>query len=66
MSTVTIRPLEQSDHADWRRLWTAYLTFYEATVSEDVYATTWKRLFTDRRVRAEGFHRRCSTARRSA
>ena len=37
MSDITIRPLEQSDHADWRRLWTAYLTFYEATVSEDVY-----------------------------
>ena len=29
----------------WRRLWTGYLTFYKATVPEEVYATTWKRLF---------------------
>ncbi|TIV73173.1 MAG: GNAT family N-acetyltransferase, partial [Mesorhizobium sp.] len=25
MSEITIRPLAQSDHADWRRLWTDYL-----------------------------------------
>src|SRR5687767_4231461 len=29
-----------SDLAEWRRLWTAYLEFYKATVSEDVYRTT--------------------------
>jgi GNAT superfamily N-acetyltransferase len=46
MSSITIRPLEQSDHAEWRRLWTAYLVFYKTSVPEDVYATTWKRLFT--------------------
>ena len=54
MSAITIRPLEQSDHADWRRLWTAYLTFYEATVSEDVYQTTWKRLFADAEFEPKG------------
>ncbi len=42
---VTIRPLAQSDHAEWRRLWTAYLAFYETTLPEDVYASTWARLF---------------------
>ena len=42
---VTIRPLKQSDHAEWRRLWTAYLAFYETTLPEDVYASTWARLF---------------------
>ena len=47
MPSINIRPLEQSDHAEWRRLWTAYLAFYETTVPEDVYATTWTRLFTD-------------------
>jgi GNAT superfamily N-acetyltransferase len=46
MSAVTVRPLEQSDHADWRRLWTAYLEFYETTVPEEVYAATWQRLFS--------------------
>lgn len=45
--TVTIRPLQQSDHADWRRLWTDYLTFYETSVPEAVYRTSWARLFAD-------------------
>ena len=44
MSTVTIRPLRASDEAEWRRLWTGYLTFYKATVSEEVYRTTFARL----------------------
>lgn len=43
-TSLTIRPLEQSDEADWRRLWTAYLEFYESSVSEEVYATTFERL----------------------
>lgn len=47
MASLVIRPLEQGDHADWRRLWTDYLTFYKATASEEVYATTWQRLFTE-------------------
>ncbi|TJV46642.1 MAG: GNAT family N-acetyltransferase, partial [Mesorhizobium sp.] len=34
MSEITIRPLAQSDHADWRRLWTAYLTFYETRLPD--------------------------------
>lgn len=55
MSEITVRPLEQSDHADWRRLWTAYLTFYETSVSEEVYALTWKRLFTPGEFEPKGF-----------
>lgn len=43
-TSLTIRPLEQRDEADWRRLWTAYLEFYESSVSEEVYATTFERL----------------------
>ena len=42
---VTVRPLEQSDRAEWQRLWTDYLTFYKTTVPEAVYETTWRRLF---------------------
>lgn len=45
MPAVTVRSLEQSDQSEWRRLWTAYLEFYKATVPEEVYAATWKRLF---------------------
>lgn len=55
MSAVTIRPLEEGDHADWTRLWTAYLDFYETRVGEDVYATTWARLFDDGEFEPSGF-----------
>ena len=44
MPDLTIRPIEPADEAAWRRLWTAYLEFYETTVPEEVYATTFKRL----------------------
>ncbi|WP_157016462.1 GNAT family N-acetyltransferase [Mesorhizobium xinjiangense] len=45
MTDITIRPLEQADHAEWHRMWTAYLEFYKTSVPEEVYATTWARLF---------------------
>ncbi|MGC9371450.1 MAG: GNAT family N-acetyltransferase [Paracoccaceae bacterium] len=47
MSELTIRPLRAEDEADWRRLWTAYLEFYESSVPEEVYATTFRRLLGD-------------------
>ena len=43
---VRIRPIGPDDEAEWRRLWTDYLTFYEASVSEEVYATTFARLLS--------------------
>lgn len=42
--TLTIRPLTAADHADWHRLWTAYLAFYETTLPDQVFATTFSRL----------------------
>lgn len=53
MPTI-VRPLQQSDHADWRRLWTAYLTFYETTLADDVYANTWQRLFDEGEFEPKG------------
>lgn len=47
MTELVIRPLRRDDEAHWRRLWTDYLVFYEATVSEDVYRTTFSRLLGD-------------------
>ena len=47
MEGMEIRPPTLDDEADWRRLWTEYLNFYETTVTEEVYAETWKRLHTD-------------------
>ena len=42
--TLTIRPLRAGDEPDWRRLWAGYLAFYETTLPETVYATTFARL----------------------
>jgi len=42
--TLTIRPLAADDESDWRRLWTAYLAFYESGVTEEVYRSTFARL----------------------
>ena len=45
--SLTIRPLEAGDEAAWRALWTGYLTFYESSVPEEVYASTFARLLGD-------------------
>ncbi len=45
--TTTIRPLGAADEAEWRRLWTGYLEFYETSVTEQVYRTTFARLLGD-------------------
>ncbi|GGE24991.1 Acetyltransferase (GNAT) family protein [Gemmobacter megaterium] len=42
--SVTIRPLRQEDEAQWRRLWTGYLEFYDSSVPDAVYAATFARL----------------------
>lgn len=44
MPQIDIRPLRATDEADWRRLWAAYLAFYETTLPEQVYQTTFARL----------------------
>ena len=42
--TVEIRPLTTADETEWRRLWKAYLAFYETELPEEIYATTFARL----------------------
>jgi hypothetical protein len=44
MSRTVIRPLHADDEGEWRRLWTAYLAFYETVLPEEVYASTFARL----------------------
>ena len=44
MSDITIRYLESGDEAEWRRLWTGYLEFYESTVPEAVYRSSFDRM----------------------
>lgn len=44
--TLTLRPVTAADEADWRRLWTAYLDFYQTALPEAVYARTFRRIVT--------------------
>ena len=46
LDALLIRDPRPEDEAAWRRLWAGYVAFYEAEVSEDVTAATWRRLFT--------------------
>ena len=46
MADLTIRPLDAVDEAEWRRLWTLYLKYYESTVADAVYETTFARLLS--------------------
>ena len=41
---ATIRPLRPDDHDQWRQLWTGYLQFYQTSVPDEVYASTFARL----------------------
>ena len=44
MAGLVIRPLVIDDEADWRRLWSAYLAFYETVLPEEIYRSTFARL----------------------
>ncbi|KPU84397.1 GCN5 family acetyltransferase [Marinosulfonomonas sp. PRT-SC04] len=44
---LIIRPLTAQDESQWRRLWCAYLAYYESTVSEAIYARSFARLLGD-------------------
>ena len=52
---IEIRPFRQGDHAEWRKLWTAYLDFYETKLPDEVYETSWKRLFSEGEFEPRGF-----------
>ena len=42
--SVSIRPLQDGDFQAWKQLWHAYLTFYETTVEDIVYETSFDRI----------------------
>lgn len=44
---TTVRPLRESDRADWQEMWTGYLEFYESSVTPEVYDSTFARLLGD-------------------
>ncbi len=45
--TLTIRPVTAADQIEWRRLWTGYLEYYETSVAEEVYQTSFARLLSE-------------------
>lgn len=44
---IFIRPIGAADESDWRRLWRAYLAFYQTELPEAVFAATFARLISD-------------------
>lgn len=46
MAAVEIRPVVASDEQEWRRLWAAYLSFYETSLPEKIYVITFQRLLS--------------------
>ena len=45
MPDFSVRPIRRADRAQWAPLWRAYLTFYRASVSDEVTNATWARIF---------------------
>ncbi len=45
--TVTITRFSAEDRPRWTELWSAYLTFYQASLPDAVYERTWTRLLQD-------------------
>lgn len=43
---LTIRFLRAGDEPEWRQLWTLYLEYYESSVPEAVYRSTFARLLS--------------------
>jgi GNAT superfamily N-acetyltransferase len=54
-ASLEIRPIQPGDEPDWRRLWKAYLAFYETTLPEEIYALTFSRLLSGAAVEYAGF-----------
>ncbi len=50
---ISIRPIKETDRAEWSRLWTAYLEFYETSVPPKVYDSSFARLLGND---AQDFH----------
>ena len=45
--SITIRPVEQNDRAQWNALYQGYAEFYKVTQTQDMRDTVWSWLFND-------------------
>ena len=52
--SVSIRPLRDGDFQAWKHLWHAYLEFYETTVEDIVYETSFDRIRSDQNLSQNG------------
>ena len=46
MTAIRISRPEAGDRAEWDRLWTAYLAFYETVLPEEIHDSTWRRVLS--------------------
>ncbi len=53
--TLLIRPLCSRDETQWRALWRGYLEFYETSVPDLIYTTTFTRLIDPNRTQQNAF-----------
>ncbi len=44
---VSVRGLQAGDEAEWRRLWTQYLAYYESGAPAEVFQDTFRRLLSE-------------------
>lgn len=44
---LEVRPITPEDKPHWRGLWTGYLKFYDSSVPDEVYDSTFERLLAD-------------------
>jgi GNAT superfamily N-acetyltransferase len=44
MAEIKVRPLIEADFDTWKVLWRGYIEFYKASIPEEMYEITWKRL----------------------
>ncbi|PZR00927.1 MAG: GNAT family N-acetyltransferase [Cereibacter sphaeroides] len=51
---LVIRPLVAEDEEAWRKLWSGYLTFYEAELSDAVTTATFARILADDQATMRG------------
>ena len=52
---MNIRPLAKVDYVEWRKLWIAYLHFYETSLSDEVIEETFSRLIDDQQNKLNAF-----------
>ena len=52
---MNIRPLAKVDYVEWRKLWIAYLDFYETSLSAEVIEETFSKLIDNDQRRQNAF-----------